>query len=206
VYGHKGAYEAVAGQFTQEDPLGLGGGLNEYGFANGDPVNNTDPFGLCPPKDDKPCTAVNAYGEGRNTVIRYDDGTEQVRAGGTRSWRNNNPGNMRNTRFSKGQGSLGEAGGFAVFPDTPAGEGALTNLLDTDVYQGLSVDGAVNRYAPPSENNTTAYQNNIRSMTGLPGSTKMSTLTAAQIRAVANAIQRIEGWQEGSVTYRMIHQ
>jgi hypothetical protein len=25
------------------------GGVNLYGFANGDPVNFTDPFGLCPP-------------------------------------------------------------------------------------------------------------------------------------------------------------
>jgi uncharacterized protein RhaS with RHS repeats len=35
------------GQFTQEDPIGLAGGLNLYGYANGDPVNFSDPFGLC---------------------------------------------------------------------------------------------------------------------------------------------------------------
>ena len=34
--------------FTQEDPIGLAGGLKLYGFANGDPVNFSDPFGLCP--------------------------------------------------------------------------------------------------------------------------------------------------------------
>src|SRR5207247_163582 len=28
------------------DPIGLGGGLNVYGFAAGDPVNFGDPFGL----------------------------------------------------------------------------------------------------------------------------------------------------------------
>ncbi|MBK5186914.1 MAG: hypothetical protein JJD97_01650 [Gemmatimonadaceae bacterium] len=26
--------------------MGLAGGLNAYGFANGDPVNYSDPFGL----------------------------------------------------------------------------------------------------------------------------------------------------------------
>ena len=31
----------------------MAGGLNLYGFANGDPVNATDPFGLCPPQDDE---------------------------------------------------------------------------------------------------------------------------------------------------------
>ncbi|MGH7626876.1 MAG: hypothetical protein ACREOJ_16365, partial [Gemmatimonadaceae bacterium] len=30
-----------------EDPLGLAGGLNVYGFNGGDPVNFSDPFGLC---------------------------------------------------------------------------------------------------------------------------------------------------------------
>ncbi|MCY7412783.1 MAG: HNH endonuclease [Salinibacterium sp.] len=34
--------------FTQEDPIGLAGGINLYGFAGGDPVNFSDPFGTCP--------------------------------------------------------------------------------------------------------------------------------------------------------------
>jgi RHS repeat-associated protein len=42
-------YDAATGRFTQEDPLGLAGGVNLYGFAGGDPVNFSDPFGLCPP-------------------------------------------------------------------------------------------------------------------------------------------------------------
>jgi RHS repeat-associated protein len=41
-------YDPATGQFTQEDPIGLAGGLNLYGFAGGDPVNFSDPFGLCP--------------------------------------------------------------------------------------------------------------------------------------------------------------
>ncbi|MET0395795.1 MAG: PKD domain-containing protein [Longimicrobiaceae bacterium] len=41
-------YDPASGRFTQEDPIGLAGGLNVYGFANGDPVSYSDPYGLCP--------------------------------------------------------------------------------------------------------------------------------------------------------------
>lgn len=40
--------DPATGRFTQEDPIGLAGGLNLYGYAGGDPVNFSDPFGLCP--------------------------------------------------------------------------------------------------------------------------------------------------------------
>jgi RHS repeat-associated protein len=39
-------YDYETGRFTQEDPIGLAGGVNVYGFAGGDPVNYDDPFGL----------------------------------------------------------------------------------------------------------------------------------------------------------------
>jgi RHS repeat-associated protein len=39
--------DPATGRFTQEDPIGIAGGLNVYGFSNGDPVNFSDPFGLC---------------------------------------------------------------------------------------------------------------------------------------------------------------
>ena len=48
LYRRERYYEPTTGRFTQEDPIGLAGGLNLYGFANGDPVNFADPFGLCP--------------------------------------------------------------------------------------------------------------------------------------------------------------
>jgi RHS repeat-associated protein len=41
-------YDPKTGRFTQPDPIGLAGGLNLYGFAGGDPVNFSDPFGLSP--------------------------------------------------------------------------------------------------------------------------------------------------------------
>ena len=49
--------DPVTGRFTQPDPIGLGGGLNSYGYASGDPVNFSDPFGLAPQ------WVFNQYGE-----------------------------------------------------------------------------------------------------------------------------------------------
>jgi RHS repeat-associated protein len=46
-------YDPASGRFTQEDPIGLAGGLNAYGYANGDPASYDDPFGL------KPCAEKN---------------------------------------------------------------------------------------------------------------------------------------------------
>jgi RHS repeat-associated protein len=41
-------YDPASGQFTQADPIGLAGGFNLHGYAAGDPVSYSDPFGLCP--------------------------------------------------------------------------------------------------------------------------------------------------------------
>jgi RHS repeat-associated protein len=49
-------YDPSTGRFTQEDPIGLAGGLNLYSFASGDAVNFSDPFGLCGKKESQePC-------------------------------------------------------------------------------------------------------------------------------------------------------
>ena len=50
-------YDPQTGQFTQQDPIGVSGGLNTYGFANGDPVSYADPYGLC------------AWGIGRDAAL-----------------------------------------------------------------------------------------------------------------------------------------
>jgi uncharacterized protein RhaS with RHS repeats len=39
-------YNPENGRFINEDPIGLSGGLNMYGFVSNDPMNFLDPFGL----------------------------------------------------------------------------------------------------------------------------------------------------------------
>lgn len=62
-------------------------------------------------------TAVSAS-RTSNVTITYqnDDGSTTVMSGGTRAWRNNNPGNLREGPFSQSQGSIGrDNDGFAIF-------------------------------------------------------------------------------------------
>jgi len=53
VYMRNRWYDPNTGRFTQQDPIGFAGGSNLYVYTGGDPVNFSDPFGLCPYKDDK---------------------------------------------------------------------------------------------------------------------------------------------------------
>jgi RHS repeat-associated protein len=41
-------YEPKTGRFLSEDPVGISGGLNQYAYSHNDPVNYSDPSGLCP--------------------------------------------------------------------------------------------------------------------------------------------------------------
>lgn len=42
------AYDPSTGSWIQEDPIGVGGGINLYRYSGGNPVSYSDPFGLAP--------------------------------------------------------------------------------------------------------------------------------------------------------------
>ena len=73
-----GQYDGEGGRFTQEDPIGIAGGLNLYGYANGDPVNFSDPFGLCCFNPVKLAVGVGNFGWG---VLKIAKGSAVVAGG-----------------------------------------------------------------------------------------------------------------------------
>jgi len=142
--------------------------------------------------------------EAPGTVLHRDKSRHvvyaaEVRSGGTRAWRNNNPGNIEAGQFTRAHGAIGSDGRFAVFPDEATGMAAIVALLRTDRYIHLTVADAITRYAPPNENDTTAYVAALAKRTGIAPTTMLDTLDDAGLRQVALAIRHIEGWHAGTV-------
>jgi RHS repeat-associated protein len=54
-------YDQQTGRWTQEDPIGVAGGLNLYNYVGNNPATFTDPFGLCkeaPGSGNTPCDLI----------------------------------------------------------------------------------------------------------------------------------------------------
>jgi hypothetical protein len=80
---------------------------------------------------------------------------------GSRPNRNNNPLDLEYGEFAKAHGASGTDGRFAIFPDVSTGYAAGKALLCGPDYDNLSVAGAIYKFAPPVENNTQAYLNDV---------------------------------------------
>jgi hypothetical protein len=84
----------------------------------------------------------------------------------SRANRNNNPGNIQWGEFAQANGAtrieaippgVQEPARFAYFPTAEIGFSALHSLLSGPSYSGLTIEEAINKYAPPVENNTNGY-------------------------------------------------
>lgn len=132
--------------------------------------------------------------------IDNGDGTSQVREGGSRAWRNNNPGNLRFGDFAKRKGAIGaDAQGFAIFKDRASGESAQRDLLK-GTYGDNSISQMMERYAPRSENDTDGYIKMVAKATGLSPDARISDMNEEQFSSLVAAMQKKEGWKEGSVS------
>lgn len=105
-----------------------------------------------------------------------------------RGIRNNNPGNIRYGDFAKKHGATGsDNGGYAIFSSMAMGQAAQLALLRSYRSNGRdSISSIIDRYAPSSENDTSAYVASVSRQTGLSAT---QALSDDQLRAVAYAMQ-----------------
>ncbi len=142
--------------------------------------------------------AIYATNSGKYDVMyTMNDSAKVLRTGGTRAWRNMNPGNIVMSEFSRRNGAIGRAGQFAVFPDEETGFRALCALLRTDTYGRLTINAALARYCPDTRAIINLYRRGMKSETGLNMNTRLRDLSNEQILVVANAIKKLEGWRPG---------
>lgn len=131
------------------------------------------------------------------TTVRDAEGNV-FKLEGARNWRNNNPGNIEYGDFAKSLGAVGTDGRFAVFPSYEAGRQAKEQLIfSSPRYQNLTLEQAISRYAPPNENNTSAYLNQVVRGSGIPASTLMSQIPASARPGILNTMERVEGFKVG---------
>ena len=156
--------------------------------ASGTPISTTSM-----PKGDATPTSPTEY-------INTPDGKVVKKTGGSHSWRNNNPGNIKGGSFATEHGATGEdTSGFAVFPSEETGDTARRDLLfgPNSKYKNLSVSEAIARYTrgdPPEQ--IKAYQETVlKAVNG--DDALLKDLPENEKTAMLDAMKNHEGWKVG---------
>lgn len=143
-----------------------------------------------------PGRSVRVHG---NEYVIYPD---EVRRGGSSSWRGRNPGRIRHGdsygAYPGKQVHTSSHGTFAVFPTEEEGFQAIKAVLRH--YGNVTVAQAVHRYARASDHDE--LEDHARSVAhemGVSARSHVDTLDDGQLDVFASAIGRIGGWREGHV-------
>jgi len=105
--------------------------------------------------------------------------------------RNNNPGNLRYYASIPWVGQIGsDSRGFAIFDKLENGVRAMIKTLYNDRNKTLAQ--IIYEYAPPSENNTEAYIQNIINWTGWTRDKRFNFANYDEIRKLVRNIVRME--------------
>jgi hypothetical protein len=155
--------------------------------------------GAPPPAEPaQPAPFISARADGVMRVIYTDqNGEETLYRGGSRAWRNHNPGNIIKSPFANNHGAIGDDGRMAIFPSREAGRAAMQALLRSPSYAPLSIAAGIAKYAPQTENNTAAYQRHVQQRSGLDLNLPLGTLTTDQMLRVIDAMIAMEGETAG---------
>lgn len=113
----------------------------------------------------------------------------------TRSYRNNNPGNLEYGDIAKKWGAVPEKGQgrFAWFAHPILGVCALSHAL-AKYYVNLSLEETIRKYAPAGENNPEDYIKFLEDHVA-PRATLIKNLDCLQVIDLIKAITTFEGYK-----------
>jgi len=120
-------------------------------------------------------------GPGKSVIYTDMDGKQWNFDKGTRTWRNNNPGNLVPGRVSRRNNTIGRAGGFAIFPDYDTGHAALIDSLKNE-HGNKDIDAQIKAVRKDKNGTIQAYL--IEGYGWVPKSEGISLARAGKVDAV----------------------
>ncbi|WP_255992284.1 LysM peptidoglycan-binding domain-containing protein [Chitinolyticbacter albus] len=150
---------------------------------------------------------VSATYDREKLTVHYIDenGEETLYTGGSFAWRFNNPGNIAkpgkrviSTVIGYGQ-RTSKSGLFCIFPDPETGRNEKIKLIK-EVYGNSTLSQMMYSYAPPNENDTEGYINQLTSETGIARDEIISKIDGERFKKLIKSIGKKEGFIPGEVT------
>jgi len=181
-------YDSALKRFTNEDPIALAGGLNQYAYVGGDPANQVDPSGNCP------WCIGGAIGFGFDLVSQLIENGGNLQC--IDPWRL--AASTALGAVGGGLGGRGLTGGLRGLSNGTKGQIGETLSVMNNTLRGSVQTGARNSQTIPGQ--TTFVDSTWRSFTGatyyVESKFGTSGLTAAQRRAAAamGDAYRVERW------------
>ncbi len=147
----------------------------------------------------KPVHAQQTTINGQPAVVYTDsEGRHLIKVGGTKAYRNNNPGNTGMSDYMKKLGAIGvDSAGRAIYPDKETGEKAMQRLLREGKYRHKNIRDALETYADPKHNPTEAYIKHVTKKSGLPEDKKISDMTDEEFQKFRDAMKEFEDGTPG---------
>ncbi len=145
------------------------------------------------------------------TVYEDKNGNLTVREGGEADWRNKNPGNIRYTDETVASGAIGsmklhpetDFDSMAIFPDRETALKAKSSLINK-YYLDLSLDEAIRKYSPPSDNRGISIPDKIKHIAqslGVSSDTIIRTLGPERIEKFKSELKKYEGKENPGEEY-----
>ena len=129
----------------------------------------------------------------------------------TRGYRNNNPGNLiKTSTVWVGQTLPGDDAQFMTFDTMEYGYRAVFVLLNGYINKGYdTINTIIARYAPSSENNTSAYINHVVQLTGIAADTVLDFSNSQDMIKLVAAISTVENgitpdWTQITAGYELL--